>query len=794
MPELLAKSPRRGLGKTLVDHTAEVVESAGTMFGSPDTPSRLGECWIRFFRLRDAGQFAACTLAAAAFHDWGKANDGFQTAVTHGGQQAIRHEHLSGLMLGLPEVDDWVRFRADVDWDVVLAAVISHHLDCTYTSFAAAPSWRARVRLSTAQPEFTSLLRLIADRVGLDSQLPHLPPVWHFEPKPGQFDLADHADRIKRRLARFDQAIAADEERRRLLLAVRAALIAADAVGSGIPRTGGDLEEFLAEAFDPARLLDDDYVFTQIIEERIKELKRADRWRDWNQFQLDCDGLPGRALLLAPCGSGKTLAAWRWIATQCQRGVQRIIFLYPTRATALEGFRDYVSWAPEADAALAHATAEYDLEGIFSNPAEPDDPRREKRFEAEQRLFALRFWSRRVFSATVDQFLGFMQYAYGAMCLLPLLVDSVVVVDEVHSFDRGMYSALKDFLGQFDIPVLCMTATLPKPRRAELAGECGLHVYDEKPGKLRGIATAARYCVRRTEPSEVKERVLEALAAGRRVLWVVNQVKRAQAIARAMATRFDANSWWVQSDVRLYCYHSRFRLKDRRDRHHDVVRAFRRTSPAALAITTQVCEMSLDMDADLLVTELAPVTALIQRMGRCNRTSDPRPAAGEVLVYDPDDIQPYKSPEIDGTHEFLQHLSSLASVSQADLEDALERFGPATPDVPKDCRFLESGPYALAGEESFRDLVEFTVTAVLDCDLQEFRNLRANRRPTDGLVVPTPRRHVRWGEPGIPSYLAVAPAVHYHKQIGFCDEPVCPTTTTGTRNASTREPPGRQGS
>ena len=176
------------------------------MFGRPGIPTRLSECWVRFFKLVDCGRFAACTLAAAAFHDWGKANDGFQAAVTSGAQQAIRHEHLSGLMLGLQDVDRWVRTSLDFDWDVVLSAVISHHLDVTYESFAASPTWR-RVKLATVHPDFVSLLSLIADRLGLTSEYPDLPHVWHFEPNRGQFDLPDHAVRVKRRLAKFDQAI-----------------------------------------------------------------------------------------------------------------------------------------------------------------------------------------------------------------------------------------------------------------------------------------------------------------------------------------------------------------------------------------------------------------------------------------------------------------------------------------------------------------------------------------------------------------------------------------------------------
>jgi len=61
--------------------------------------------------------------------------------------------------------------------------------------------------------------------------------------------------------------------------------------------------------------------------------------------------------------------------------------------------------------------------------------------EDQARLFALGLWSRRYFSATVDQFLGFIEHNYTGLCLLPALADSAVIIDEVHSFDKRMFDA-----------------------------------------------------------------------------------------------------------------------------------------------------------------------------------------------------------------------------------------------------------------------------------------------------------------------------------------------------------------
>src|SRR5262249_22712514 len=137
------------------------------------------------------------------------------------------------------------------------------------------------------------------------------------------------------------------EPRKRMLWAVRSALIVADAVASGLPRIGEDLRPWISDNLVNAPLCNASLI-EAISSNRVKQLKALNKWEKWTDFQLLCDHLDNRALLLAPCGSGKTLAAWRWIAAWVKKlaeeghPVSRVVFLYPTRATAKEGFRDYV--------------------------------------------------------------------------------------------------------------------------------------------------------------------------------------------------------------------------------------------------------------------------------------------------------------------------------------------------------------------------------------------------------------------------------------------------------------------
>lgn len=787
MSELLAKSARSGRKLTLLQHTLDVMNTAENIFGLSAGPTRLGSAWLRFFKM-DAGcwsAFHANLLASAGFHDWGKANDGMQ-AVLHRqpGEQVIRHEHLSALMLALDGVAPWLQARKNVDWDVVLSAVLTHHLKAGQKELDAPHQGKtAQLRLLNDHTEFADLVRVLTERLRLGQTPPVFPspPLWSFNESHIAVSIMQKRNELRdRRLRPLQTALRspANAPRLRMLWAVRAALIAADAAASGLFRVETNLRAWIETTLTHAPLCDQSFLEEKIIQKRIDELKAKKKWQDWTDFQKRCDDLPARALLLAPCGSGKTLAAWRWIAAQvAKRPVARVLFLYPTRATAKEGFRDYVSWAPESDAALIHGTADYDLQDLFDNG---EDPRQGKNYETDRRLYALRFWSRRVFSATVDQFLAFLQYGYGPICLLPLLADSVVVIDEVHSFDRSMFSSLKDFLKTFEVPVLCMTATLPNDRRDDLAA-CGLQVCDDKPGELKTIAESSRYRLHRVNENEAIERIREALIQGQRVLWVVNQVKRAQRAARLMANDFSAvnrnqECLHVFPNKPLYCYHSRFLMRDRVKRHNSVVAAFRADSPSALAITTQVCEMSLDMDADLLVTEECPITSLIQRMGRCNRAQTPRSNSGTVLVYCPlddrgkPDSKPYDADALTGVEAFLNELSARDALSQSDLEMELNRAPLPRNKGDKASNFLESGPYACGDEDDFRDIDEFTVNAVLDRNVKEFLMLQREKKPTDGLLVPVPRWLGKIRDPRLPAYLAVADAGHYHAAIGFCDE------------------------
>lgn len=772
-------------GITLLDHTKHVVQAGDALFGTADKPTRLGECWLRFFKLPETEwpRFYWNLLAAELLHDWGKANDGMQRVLNGKGEQAIRHEHFSALLIGLPEVTAWLKGNARLDVPLILSAVLTHHLKAS----ARKDGWAcsdpgSRISLQDRNGQFAELVRTTSDKLDLGKlDISKVPEHWIVGRLP--HDVREHRERIQSSVLAPIQRQSV--ETRRMLMAVRAALIAADSAGSGFARTGLPVGETVWKQFVDREPLTGRYITDEIIEKRIAEVERSKGKKfGWNDFQLACDKLPDRALLLAPCGSGKTLAAWRWIAAQAAiRPVGRVLFLYPTRATAKEGFRDYVSWAPGADAALMHGNAAFDLQGMFDNG---NDPRDGNKYEADRRLFSLGYWPRRVFSATVDQFLGFLQYGYGPMCMLPILADSVIVIDEVHSFDRHMFTALKDFLKSFQVPVLCMTATLLNDRREALIG-CGLEVSGAPPEDLKAISDAHRYTLTHVGTRKnAFEAVRLALTEKKRVLWVANTVKRCHEITAEFAVSPDnmATSDGIDG-IPIYCYHSRFKLIDRIHRHDGIVAALKDGQPCALGVTTQVCEMSLDLDVDLLVTEECPVTSLVQRMGRCNRDRNARPltASGTVLVYKPESESPYSPDDLKGFDEFMGKTID-RPLSQTDLESTLDGLKDTPPWLGDNITmFLASGAYAVGPKSddeeanTFREGNDFNRPCVLPDELDEYWAAEEELRP--GFVLPVPKKLARSrdddNEPKqarLPKYLGVASGGHYHQSVGFCDRPI----------------------
>ena len=673
---------REGLGpQSIREHTEVVMNTAGRLVEVTGESQLLAlglspECWLDRLR-RDI-------RLAAFLHDLGKANDHFQGMVwgSRPFPQSIRHEAVSYWIATRPEFRPWLPGLGDTSplVELVLWAIAGHH-----RKFPPSKSSDSvpEVCILFSHPGFQSLMLWGGEKFG-GGTMPALDDrTIKFTSRENVIgdleDAHDEADKLVSELP--------DEEKRYLAL-LKACLIGADVSGS-IGRKGSrTMVEWIGEAFDnlPSGANLDALVARRLEGRSITEC--AFGGDDRARFQLAVGERTERVVLVsAGCGSGKTLAAYHWAARLADRGRKRrrLFFCYPTMGTATEGYRDYLKDA-DIDAALVHGRSEIDMEMLGLGDDEPEqDPRKRPGENAPGGSDAdssamLDLWSTPLVSCTVDTVLGLMQNHRRGVFAWPSIASSAIVFDEVHAYDDDLFAALIRFLKDVrGVPCLLMTASLPDARLASLRSI--LAGIGESLGEVAGpdhLEKIRRY--KRDRSESQWERVGRVIQDGGKVLWVVNTVDAAIDLAKAENAR----------NLGAILYHSRYRYEDRVDRHREVIEAFERPQgTAALAITTQVAEMSLDLSADLLVTQLAPIPSLIQRLGRLNRRAE-RDDPWPFLVDKPKHPFPYKQAQLDEAEAWLESLGD-RGLSQRCLVEAWRSQPTGTPDRRSDFIWLDGG-------------------------------------------------------------------------------------------------------
>ncbi|MDM7461380.1 MAG: CRISPR-associated helicase Cas3' [bacterium] len=351
-----------------------------------------------------------------------------------------------------------------------------------------------------------------------------------------------------------------------------------------------------------------------------------------------------RLYLHAPTGSGKTEALLLWASDS-----QRILYLLPTQATANAMWRRLANIYGKKKVGVAHSRALLELASDFEEPP------------LDVKLFSHVF-AKPITVATLDQYL--LAHLHGRHWEIRRLLSrhATVLMDEIHAYEPYTLGLLRAAL-ESDPParLAIASATLPSPLRQTL-GDALLVSADENLWRQR------RHKITLEESRALEEALHEALehaAHNETVLFVVNTVPLAQQLYR------EARAAAAQRKTRrpeVHLLHSRFIYRDRRSKEETI------QNPAAgtLLIATQVVEVSLDISFQRLYTELAPLDALVQRMGRVNRKGElPNPALVHILCqYD------LRSEYLYGKETLEQTLAALKKLPQnptnRELSDAAD--------------------------------------------------------------------------------------------------------------------------
>jgi CRISPR-associated endonuclease/helicase Cas3 len=229
------------------------------------------------------------------------------------------------------------------------------------------------------------------------------------------------------------------------------------------------------------------------------------------------------------------------------------------------------------------------------------------------------------------------------------VMGSFLVFDEVHLFDPklGLQATrlICERLRRLGMPYAVLSATLPDSVVEFWRDNLGAEAIEADAEFVQRHVTV-EWRGSRLNADEVKH----ALGQANRILVVCNTVDRAVELYCHVVT--DAQNQGYACNL----LHSRFLPKHRMQKEDWVLQHFgKNASPGttALLIATQVVEVGLDISADLLLTEIAPVDALIQRAGRVARWG----GNGKVWVYDVASSAPYSKDLVETTKDLIQRNS-----------------------------------------------------------------------------------------------------------------------------------------
>ncbi len=388
------------------------------------------------------------------------------------------------------------------------------------------------------------------------------------------------------------------------------------------------------------------------------------------QAAMDNHGLGPLVILESETGSGKTEAAlWRFVHLLRRGEVDSLYFALPTRVSASQVYarvRTAVARIWPTDAPLTvralpgYASADGQEPIALPDfkvhwPDEPADVEAHRRWAAES---PKRFLAAPLAVGTIDQaLLGALQVRH-AHLRHALLARSLLVVDEVHASDPYMTVLLERLL-QAHLGcgghALLLSATLGSSARARyLAIGQGA-----RPGILdfqaacdtpypavsdhRGVGAIASTLRPKTvswsaldlidDAQQIARLAIDAAATGAKVLVIRNTVPTALAVFQALEDQLSDRGWLFNVDGVATLHHSRFSRQDRPRLDAAIQAQLGKDRPPGprIVVGTQTLEQSLDLDADLLITDLCPMDVLLQRIGRLHR--HPRPPEQRPVVY-----------------------------------------------------------------------------------------------------------------------------------------------------------------
>lgn len=354
-------------------------------------------------------------------------------------------------------------------------------------------------------------------------------------------------------------------------------------------------------------------------------------------------------IIQLPTGCYKTETALFWLTNKI---TNKVFYILPT-VTTVEAMRKRFEEIFNVD------------EISFSHHLLQIALAKEDKLTTEE-LFIQKYLLRPLAVTTIDKILLSLMNFHRFTVSEIMLNNATLIIDEIHSYSPFTFSliieALKYLKEYHNVKLCIMSATFPsimKNKVNELKeNKFSSLLKDEEIEEIyyKKKRTRIKNFYKNKYLDKNIEIIFNLIPQYKKILIVVNTVTKAQNIYEKIKERANA-------DILVLLLHSRFIYKHRDEKQKileyiEKLDRDNKLNTKVILISTQIIEVSLDIDFDVLFTEIAPVDAIIQRAGRINRKD--KKDISEIHIFDIENNErgylPYKKEQIEIARNILNNI------------------------------------------------------------------------------------------------------------------------------------------
>lgn len=363
-------------------------------------------------------------------------------------------------------------------------------------------------------------------------------------------------------------------------------------------------------------------------------------------FQDKLSSFEGSVLVEIPTGEGKTEGSFLWGIKNLKGKSGKLIYTLPTQTTSNKLYKRAEEVFSHDNTGLVHGASKIFLEKQYEDEhGEIDD-------ECESNILFSRTFNKNFTVSTIDSlFKYFLNTGRYNIAMLNFM-KSAVIIDEIHSYDFKMMGFIKRFLEicqYYKVPICIMSASIPDKTK-KLIGIDKMPVITDS--KL--FAQKANYIYKVDDFLDNNlNSIIHKYNKGKNILIVRNNIRDSIKTFLSLKEKIE----------NIILYNSQFKKMDRIEKESEIYNKLEDKEHFIL-VATQVVEISLDIDFDVMYTDNAPIDSLIQRFGRVNRKKNPD-KFGEIFIFKNTNEKPYYYKVLELTYETIEEgLFTLAKYNE----------------------------------------------------------------------------------------------------------------------------------